>query len=162
MKIATKPNDVIKLCHAAIGSAVLLVSDKLEVDDEPFLVCAVPEKGKRSARSGMTHGLYDDERSLFLVSLKTGLMREAPHLSSRVIIFRDAELHLGEETPRGALAELKQEARAFIVGAQAPAVTAERVLADFVSTFVPETGPERLCFEMAQRVLANGDSTSSR
>lgn len=162
MKIAKKPKDVIKLCHAAIGSAVLLVSDKLDVDDEPFLVCAAPEKGKRAARSGITHGLYDDERSLFLVSLRTGLMREPPHLSSRVIIFSDAEVNLGAETPRGALAELEQEVRQIKVGAQSPAVTAERVLEKFVTVFVPDSEPERLCFEMAQRVLANGNSTSSR
>lgn len=153
MKIATRPADVIKLCHAAVGSVVLLVSSMLELDDEPLLVCAKPAKGKRSARPKMSHGLYDDERELFLVSLRTGLSREMPNLSSRVIIFMEAEVSLGEETPRGSMSELTEDQRRIAVGAQAPARTAEECLMDFVSTFAPETGPERLCFERAKRHL---------
>ncbi|MBK6616459.1 hypothetical protein [Ottowia sp.] len=155
MKIAGTPKDVIKLCHATVGCLVMLVSAQLEVDDEPFLVCATPDKGRRAARPGMSHGLYDDERHLFLVSMKTGLMREAPNLSSRVIIFREAEVQLGSESPRGALAALADERRAMKVGEEAPQMTAEQCLADFVATFSPSTGPERLCFERAQQHLAS-------
>ena len=41
-------------------------------------------------------------------------------------------------------------------------MTAEFCLANFVSVFVPETGPEKLCFDMAKRLLASGDLNSSR
>ncbi len=161
MKIAGTPKAVIKLCHAAVGSVIRLVSDKLEVDDERFLVCAVPEAGKRAARPRMTQGLYDDERCLFLVSLTTGLMKNRPHLSSRVIIYSEAEVLLGEETPRGSMAELKMEAELIAIGDSAGPTPAD-CLADFVTTFVPETGPERLCFERAQRVLTSMKSAASR
>lgn len=155
MKIAGTPKDVIKLCHATVGCLVMLVSAQLEVDDEPYLVCATPDKGRRAARPGMSHGLYDDERHLFLVSMKSGLMREAPNLSSRVIIFREAEVLLGSESPRGALAALCDERRALKIGEDVAQLTAEQCLADFVSTFAPSTGPERLCFERAQQHLAS-------
>ena len=154
MKVASMPMDVIKLCHATVGSVVQLVSEMLMLDDGPFLVCAIPEKGKRGSRARMTQGLYDDERSLFLVSMKTGLLKDMPHLSSRVIIFSEAEVQLGQETPRGALAELEEDRRTLFVGSEVPASTAEGCLADFVLTFAPQTGPERLCFERAQRHLS--------
>lgn len=154
MKIAGTPSDAIKLCHASIGSVVLLVSASLEVDDEPFVVCASEAtKGRRAARKGMTHGLYDDQRELFLVSLKSGLKRDLPHLSSRVIIFNEAEVTLGEETPRGSMSALKHERQRIVIGEQASPRTAEECLADFVATFAPETGPERLCFDRAKRHL---------
>jgi hypothetical protein len=161
MKIAGNPKAVIKLCHAAVGSVVRLVSAKLEVDDEPFLVCAVPDVEKRAARARMTQGLYDDQRCLFLVSLTTGLMKERPHLSSRVIIYSEAEVLLGEETPRGAMEDLKKEAELVAIGGSKSTTPAD-CLADFVTTFVPETGPELLWFERAQRVLASMNSDASR
>jgi hypothetical protein len=53
------------------------------VQPEVFMVVAKCEPGCRPAREGMSHGLYDDERQLMLVSTTTGVARRMPHLSSR-------------------------------------------------------------------------------
>lgn len=77
-----------KLCHAPVGGVV-------QIDDDYFIVCAFNPGNKRSARPGMSQGLYDDERDLFLVNLRTGEAVKMPHLSSRVEIVRDASVVLG-------------------------------------------------------------------
>lgn len=84
-----------KLCHAKPGDCVRLPDRDGNLTDELFMVCAFPVKGKRAARPLISHGLYDDERPLFLVSLETGLAREMPHLSSRAEIVRDVVLVQG-------------------------------------------------------------------
>ncbi|KVZ92496.1 hypothetical protein WL25_15970 [Burkholderia ubonensis] len=40
----------------------------------------------------MSHGLYDDERELMLVSLTTGIARKMPHLSSRAELLHTDDL----------------------------------------------------------------------
>jgi hypothetical protein len=78
-----------KLCHAAVGQQVRLPDTQTgEVQEEVFIVAAREQSGQRGARAGMSHGLYDDERELVLVSLTTGLMRKMPHLSSRAQLLR--------------------------------------------------------------------------
>ncbi|MBN3839334.1 hypothetical protein [Burkholderia sp. Ac-20349] len=97
MKVMTEEQDVIKLCHANPGDVVQLVDGNMLSEGSTYLVCVVPDKDKRSARPGMTHGLYDEERSLFLVNISTGERRDMAHLSSRAVIFDRAEVHLGRE-----------------------------------------------------------------
>ncbi len=80
-----------KLCSAPVGSVV-------QIDDKTYLVCAFNPGDKRAARPGMPHGLYDEERDLFLVDLANGEATKMPHLSSRVEIRRDAVLTLGDTT----------------------------------------------------------------
>lgn len=106
MKFSMPSQSYTKLCHAKPGMVVMLVDSKMQLDQEPYLVCVIADEKKRSARIGMSHGLYDDERRLFLVSLSTGQMKEMPNLSSRVIMFPDADLELGPESPKDALASL--------------------------------------------------------
>lgn len=105
-----------KICHAKVGGQVRLPDPKTgEVLPEVFVVVAVEEpqvgrrRAPRAARSGMMHGLYDDERKLMLVSLTTGITRPMPHLSSRAQILRADELQ--PYLPEGVLcAEVKEDA----------------------------------------------------
>lgn len=85
---------------------VMLVDSQMQLDQEPYLVCVIADKHKRAARANMPHGLYDDERQLFLVSLSTGQTKDMPSLSSRVIVFPEASLQLGAEFPKDALANV--------------------------------------------------------
>lgn len=78
-----------KLCSASVGSVV-------QIEDKTYMVCAFNPGGKRAQRPNMSHGLYDDERDLFLVDLSTGEAVKMPHLSSRVDICRDPVLTLGD------------------------------------------------------------------
>lgn len=78
-----------KLCHAQIGGTVRLTGPDGEPMSELFIVSTFNEKGRRAGRSGMMHGLYDEERPLFLTSLASGEAVPMPHLSSRVEIVRD-------------------------------------------------------------------------
>lgn len=82
-----KPGDVIEI-HPNGGHSC-----------EPgiYLVCVFEVKGKRAARPLMSHGLYDDERPMFLVNLRTGAAVPMPHLSSRVEPIRDARIIIGGE-----------------------------------------------------------------
>ncbi|WP_434716010.1 hypothetical protein [Paraburkholderia sp. A3RO-2L] len=83
-----------KICHARVGQKVRLPDTRTgEVQPEVFIVVAKEERGCRPGRPGMSHGLYDDERELSLVSVSTGIARQMPHLSSR------AELLPMEELP---------------------------------------------------------------
>ncbi|MBU9199852.1 hypothetical protein KTD31_00365 [Burkholderia multivorans] len=83
-----------KICHARVGQKVRLPDTQTgEVQPEVFVVAAREQKGRRAGRSGMSNGLYDDQRELMLVSLNTGAIRPMPHLSSR------AELLQADEAP---------------------------------------------------------------
>lgn len=74
-----------KLCHARPGDLVQL-SDYSSL----YLVCmGLDEKGAKKMRSGMTQGLYDEGRCLFLVNVQTGRVKEMPNLSTRVMIRTD-------------------------------------------------------------------------
>lgn len=85
-----------KLCHARPGDAVRLVSAETgEPTDDLFIVSVDSTSPGRPARQGMPHGLYDDQRPLFLVNLETGLAVRMPHLSSRVEIVREARVVTG-------------------------------------------------------------------
>lgn len=77
-----------KLCSASVGSVI-------QIEEKIYMVCAFNPGDKRSARPNMSHGLYDDERDLFLVDVASGEAIKMPHLSSRVEILRDAVLTLG-------------------------------------------------------------------
>lgn len=74
-----------KLCHAKPGDIVRL-------ENGLHMVCAFPVKGKRAARPMMMHGLYDDERPLFLVNMASGEAVVMPHLSTRLEIVHDVTL----------------------------------------------------------------------
>lgn len=89
-----------KICHAPVGSLVQLpTTDREPTDADPvYLVCAFQaDKHQRAARPLMTHGLYDDQRQLFLVNVATGEAIAMPHLSSRALIVRDATIHVTVE-----------------------------------------------------------------
>lgn len=100
-----------KLCHAKPGDTVRLPDREGNLLDELFMVCAFPVKGKRAARPMVLHGLYDDERPLFLVSLETGLARGMPHLSSQVEIVSDLVLVQGASPAELATLTAKAEVR---------------------------------------------------
>jgi hypothetical protein len=93
-------NKVPKLCSVPVGSVVRLRDDLLtepKEEDPVYLVCAFNVPGRRPARELMTHGLYDEERPLFLVDLRTGTAIAMPNLSSRVQVLKDASITLTEE-----------------------------------------------------------------
>lgn len=81
-----------KLCFAKPGSVVQLLDEDQAPTGDFYLVTVVDIKGKRAGRNFVPHGLYDEERPLFLVSLETGQAIPMPHLSSRVEIVREAKL----------------------------------------------------------------------
>ncbi len=87
-----------KLCHARAGDVVRIHDEKApEGGSEPFLVCVnVKQKGQHINPLAM-HGLYTEERGLFLVSLADGSAVSMPHLSSRVEVVRQAKVVLGHE-----------------------------------------------------------------
>lgn len=85
-----------KLCHARPGDAVRLVDPNTgEPTSDLFIVSVDGTHTGRPARPNMLHGLYDDQRPLFLVNLSTGKAERMPHLSSRVEIVRDARIVFG-------------------------------------------------------------------
>lgn len=79
-----------KLCHARPGDAIRLLDEDGNPTEQVFIVCVVNQKGKRHMRTNVPHGLYDEERPLFIVDLATGQATSMPHLSSRVEILRNA------------------------------------------------------------------------
>lgn len=87
-----------KLCHARPGDVVRIPSDEgIGADQSHYLIAvATTAKGKRAMREGMSHGLYDEQRPLFLVDLASGEARAMPHLSSRVEIVKSAVLEIHE------------------------------------------------------------------
>lgn len=95
MKIETDSRKPEKLCHAHVGEVVVLLDTTLAPVGNPLIVCVIPDADKRAARVGMPHGLYDEERGLFLVDLLTGsVLRSMPSLSQMVYIYRNATLRL--------------------------------------------------------------------
>lgn len=82
-------HEVTKLCHAKPGDRVRLVdTSAAELGERAYMVVAVNAPGKRPARKGMSQGLYDDERDLWLLNEETGELQTPPHLSSKVVLVR--------------------------------------------------------------------------
>lgn len=81
-----------KLCHAPVGSRIKLVDSEMKIGDEVFIVGAIDKAGQRPARKGLSLGLYDDQRQLFLMNAASGMQRSMPHLSSRVVILKSDEV----------------------------------------------------------------------
>lgn len=99
MKVRTK--SYTKLCHANVGQVIKLgmrVNSPTEdyIEDGPaYMVCA---RGQgRPARVGMSQGLYDDNRQLFLIDLTKGIEVPMPNLSSKIFICATAELLVSDE-----------------------------------------------------------------
>ena len=98
MKILRQESNFTKLCHAKPGDVISLVSALMETDDKAYMVgCVASVPHLRAARDGISHGLYDDKRQLFLLDLETGLVQATPHLSSRVIIYKGAALRMTKQ-----------------------------------------------------------------
>lgn len=86
---------ITKLCHAKVGQIVLLIHLGEEVEEEgPYMVCAEPGNVKVREERHHPDGLYAEPRRLFLVHMETGLRRNTPNLSSKVVVLRDAALVL--------------------------------------------------------------------
>lgn len=85
----------IKLCHCNVGDVIQIIDENGQVQPGYYLITALYGKGKRPARPNMTHGLYDDQRYLFAVNLKTGEARELPHLSSKILPVNDIAILTG-------------------------------------------------------------------
>ena len=85
MRIITQTPDPVKMCHARIGDVV-----QFEKGKSLYLVCARQvTPAQRPARPMMPHGLYDEEREIFLVSLSNGQAYPMPHLSTKLIVRND-------------------------------------------------------------------------
>jgi len=94
MKIVeTRQNDYTKLCHASFGDLVRRVDEKCNVLPTIYLVAQDLTRGNVMQHHGGS-GLYGSEHAVVLVDVATGDMDRGTHLSSRVVILRDAELHL--------------------------------------------------------------------
>lgn len=73
-----------KICHRKVGDLLRLPDmDSGEILPEVFMVVAIEEPKRRAARPNRSEGLYDDERTLLLVSMTTGTARPFPNKSSR-------------------------------------------------------------------------------
>lgn len=84
-----------KLCHARPGDVIEVRPNSIDKTEPGMYIVAVAEqKGARPMRSRMPHGLYDEERPLFLVNVQSGAAVAMPHLSSRVVIHSGAKLKL--------------------------------------------------------------------
>ena len=82
---------LIKLGHVRPGDAVRVRDPQTgEVKGPLYIVAVFNAPGKRAFRPGQPHGLYDDQRPLFLVNLETGEAEPMPHLSSLVFLVSDA------------------------------------------------------------------------
>lgn len=95
MRIVRDPRT--KLCHLKPGDTVRLLGSKLQQKEEVYVVAVFNEPGKHAARPLMSHGLYDEERPLFLVNLDTGEAIRMPHLSSLVLPVDGVFLECGDE-----------------------------------------------------------------
>lgn len=81
-----------KLCHARAGDVVQLLGES--TDGEVYLV-TLPESTPQP-RNDQPEGLYVAAQHVQLVNLRTGSRRAPPSLSTRVKLFRDAEVYVGE------------------------------------------------------------------
>lgn len=97
MKINHIEHNFTKLCHAKPGDLVQLVDSMLGLTTKPILLIAKAGTGE-PAKGREPQGLYADGRDLLLVDLETGLASALPHLSSRVLIYRNAEVNVGKAT----------------------------------------------------------------
>lgn len=85
-----------KLCHARPGDVVQLLDANLEPLPGIYVVSIfwTDDQKKPSKPGRALNGLYSVDDPLFLVNAETGEARMMPHLSSRVVIIRDAQLLL--------------------------------------------------------------------
>lgn len=97
MKIREVERNFDKLCHARPGEVVQLVGPMMDITSPPMLLIAVANSGAPLA-GHEPQGLYADGRHLMLVDLATGEAIKMPHLSSRAVIYRKAEVSLGKHT----------------------------------------------------------------
>ncbi len=86
-----------KLCHARPGGVVRIFDSATPTGSEPFLVCVNALHPGKPGRLGQMHGLYDEGRPLFLVSLSTGEAVSMPNLSSKVQHVHKAKVVLGPD-----------------------------------------------------------------
>lgn len=81
---------LIKLCHARSGDVVRLRNlETGDIESDLLIVCVDGTSNERALRPGAPHGLYDEQRPLFLVDLATGKAQKMPHLSKRIEIVRN-------------------------------------------------------------------------
>jgi hypothetical protein len=97
MKIIPDPNAMTKLCHARPGDVVQLLAPDGSFDSASYLI-AVASK-KCVPETWHSSGLYgvDSIGAIWLINLSSGIPRQPPSLSQRVIIYRNAEVHLNKE-----------------------------------------------------------------
>jgi hypothetical protein len=92
MRINDFRDGKIKCCHARPGQAVRLYDNEGNCLGL-FLVCSAGILERELGSSG----LYKADKPVFLVDLKTGVARDFPHLSSRLIeVAEDASVTLSE------------------------------------------------------------------
>lgn len=104
MKLKIEERNFLKLCHARPGDVVQLV-DSMCVGDptKAFLVVMANEHIPKSWGS---NGLYSSER-FALIDVETGTPIPVPHLSSRVVIYRHAEVRLNRHESRNNIGVLE-------------------------------------------------------
>ena len=86
-----------KLCHAIPGDVIQLLDEDGRPLADFYLVC-VDGSAEYKKRGRSMSGLYELVGTMFLVNLDTGVkLEKTPHLSSKHLIRRDAELVLGDE-----------------------------------------------------------------
>lgn len=91
MKLRTEEREFTKLCHARPGDVVQLV-DSMCVGD-PTKAYLVVMANDHIPSSWGSNGLYSAER-VVLIDVEAGTPIRVPHLSSRVVIYRNAEVRL--------------------------------------------------------------------
>lgn len=92
-----KVTDLTKICHAIAGDIIQLVDENFRPLDGYYLVCVEGDPDYKKRGRSMS-GLYELKGTMFLVNLETGLkLDKTPHLSSKHIIVRNAELLINDE-----------------------------------------------------------------
>jgi hypothetical protein len=87
-----------KLCFAKAGDVIRITDNNTGlVCPQTYLVAVIPDDKKKKARMLSSNGLYSDERDFWIVDTTTGEVRELPHLSERIVIYRNAALHLNDD-----------------------------------------------------------------
>jgi len=137
-----------KLCHAEIGGLVQLLDDNFNPLPDMYLVCSC--NGAVVHKKFEMYGLYSQKEPLFLVNIRTGEAQKMPHLSSRVVILSDAELHLVDK-PKKTTMSADQFFQPFAKFLQ-PIVRAEEPVKVF-SGLTPHEPPPSVKFIIGQRVL---------
>ena len=93
MKVVDCGNEYEKLCHARPGDLVRFVDSELNPEGNVYLV-ALPLLSMPA--SWKSHGLYATE-GVLLINVETGHPKIPPNMSSRAIIYRNAEVNLKEK-----------------------------------------------------------------